>query len=114
MSDETVKGKYGFVPRSVLYFAKDEKLLGYFDESHRDKSGGSMVTGKMIVGCGEFEKSRFVCKSHEYVLVFKKILGTKTANVYVNSILNNLENEPRSSISSIIPKNVGLTTMNNN
>ena len=39
-----VKNKYGFVPRSVLYFVKDNKLVGYTKEEHRlDNQQGSAI-----------------------------------------------------------------------
>lgn len=34
-----------------------------------------------IVGCGNFDEKQFVTKSHEYVLVFKKVRGRTTVNI---------------------------------
>ena len=43
-----VKTRYGFVPRSVLYFVKDSKLTGYSEEDHRhDNLQGSTIHKKM-------------------------------------------------------------------
>jgi len=44
----TIKSKYGFVPRSVLYFVKDKKLTGYTEETHRQENKeGSTIHGTM-------------------------------------------------------------------
>lgn len=68
-----------------------------------------------ILGCGEFERNGFVCKSHEYVLVFKKVLGQRTANVHVNSILNNLDVDSAEATSNqpISQKPIPFSSSNN-